>query len=72
MRKNLTKTAAILVMSAMVAASALTACGSKAEEPEAETEETEEVSEEDPEEAAEEETEADAEETEAAEETQAQ
>ena len=32
MRKNLTKTAAILVMSAMVAASALTACGSKAEE----------------------------------------
>ena len=36
MRKNLTKTAAILVMSAMVAASALTACGSKAEETTAE------------------------------------
>ena len=39
MRKNLTKTAAILVMSAMVAASALTACGSKAEETTAAAEE---------------------------------
>ena len=40
MRKNLTKTAAILVMRAMVAASALTACGSKAEETTAAAEET--------------------------------
>ena len=71
MRKNLTKTAAILVMSAMVAASALTACGSKAEETEeVSEEETEEASEEETEAA--EETEAEAEETEAAEETQAQ
>ena len=68
MRKNLTKTAAILVMSAMVAASALTACGSKAEE--VSEEETEEASEEETEAA--EETEAETEETEAAEETQAQ
>ena len=41
MRKNLTKTAAILVMSAMVAASALTACGSKAEETTAAAEDAE-------------------------------
>ena len=72
MRKNLTKTAAIVVMSAMVAASALTACGSKAEETtaaaeetvvdETEVEETEETEAEETEEVSEEETEEAAEE----------